>query len=159
MSLRESRDASGLMRQMTSALDRMFDERFFPVFRPVATELDRWMPEIEVFEQDNRLVTRIDLPGMKKEDVKVEVTDGHLAISGERKMEKTETKDRVYRSERQYGSFYRTVPLPEGVKLEDVKATFADGTLDVSVPLPAAPSSKVRTVKIEEPAKAARTAA
>lgn len=80
-------------------------------------------PEIDVVERDNRLITRIDLPGLKKEDVKVEVTDGYLTISCERKTEAEEKKEHFYRCERQYGSFYRAVPLPEGVKVEDVKAT------------------------------------
>jgi HSP20 family protein len=96
-----------------------------------------------VFEKNNRLVTRVDPPGMKKEDVSVEVTDGHLALSGER----------------EYGSFYRAIPLPEGVKLEDVKATFSDGVLEVSIPLPARPEAKVRKVQIEEPVKTAKSAA
>lgn len=84
---------------------------------------------------------------------------GHLAISGERKRETEEKKERFYRCEREYGSFYRAVPLPEGVKLEDVKATFSDGVLEVSVPLPAQTAAKVRKVEIQEAAKAAKTAA
>jgi HSP20 family protein len=104
-------------------------------------------------------VTKIDLPGIKKEDVKVEVTDGHLAISGERKSETEEKQEGVYRRERQYGSFHRVVPLPEGAKLEDVKATFADGVLEVSVPMPAKAQAKPRTVEIQEAPKAAKSAA
>ena len=123
-----------------------------------AIEGTTWLPEIDVFEKDNRLVTKIDLPGMKKDDVKVEVTDGHLAISGERKTAE-EKKEHFYRCEREYGSFYRVVPLPEGVKLEDVKATFADGVLEVSVPLPAKAEAKVRKVEIQEAPTAAKTAA
>jgi HSP20 family protein len=91
--------------------------------------------------------------------VKVEVTDGHLAISGERKTETEETKDNVYRCERAYGSFYRAVPLPEGIKLEDVKATFTDGVLEVSVPLPVKAQAKPRMVPIEEPKPAKGVAA
>jgi len=112
-----------------------------------------------VFQKDNRLVTKVDLPGIKKADVKVEVTDGYLAISGERKSESEEKKERFYRCEREYGSFYRAVPLPDGVKVEDIKATFTDGVLEVSVPLPAKPEATVRKVEIQEPAKAAKTAA
>ncbi len=161
---RISRDPFGSVRQMTSELDRMFDESFWPSFRRpwrafAAPRAISWSPEIDVFEKDNRLIAKVDLPGMKKEDVKVEVTDGHLAISGERKSETEEKKDNVYRCEREYGSFYRAVALPEGVKIEDVKATFSDGVLEVSVPLPARPEAKVRTVEIQESAKAARTAA
>lgn len=96
-----------------------------------------------MFERDNRLVTKIDLPGMKKEDVKVEVTDGQLAISGDRKTEAEETNENFYRCEREYGSFCRAVPLPEGV----------------SVPLPAQPEAKVRKVEIQETSKAAESAA
>ena len=160
-----TRDPFNLLRQMTSEFDRMFETSAWPSFRwPVfrtrpAAEGATWFPEIDVFEKDNRLITKIDLPGMKKEDVKVEVTDGHLAISGERKTEAEEKKEDFYRCEREYGSFYRAVPLPEGVKLEDVKATFSDGVLEVSVPLPAKPEAKIRKVEIQEATKAAKTAA
>jgi HSP20 family protein len=149
---------------MTSEFDRMFETSAWPWFRwPAfrtrpAAEAATWFPEIDVFEKDNRLVTKIDLPGMKKEDVKVEVTDGHLAISGERKTEAEEKKENFYHCEREYGSFYRAVPLPDGVKLEDVKATFSDGVLEVSIPLPAKPEARVRKVEVQEAPKA-KTAA
>jgi HSP20 family protein len=156
-------DPFALMRDMTSEFDRWFSEPARPFFRwpslrrRAISEVG-WYPEIDVFEKDNRLVTKIDLPGMKKEDVKVEVTDGQLAISGERKHEAEEKGEHLYRCEREYGSFFRSVPLPEGAKIEDVKATFTDGVLEVSVPLPARPEAKVRKVEIQESAKA-KTAA
>ena len=156
---RVARDPFALFRQMTSDFDRMFGEPFFapPLFRGfVPPEVVAWSPKVDVFEKDNRLITRVDLPGMKKEEVKVEVTDGYLALSGERKRETEEKKDAFYRSEREYGSFYRAVPLPEGIKLEDIKATFADGVLEVSIPLPVRAEAKVRHVEIEEPAKTAK---
>jgi HSP20 family protein len=81
-----------------------------------------------------------------------------LVISGERKTEVEDKKDDFYRCERSYGSFYRAVPLPEGIKLEDVKATFVDGVLEVSVPIPVVQKREVRTVAIEDattPVKAA----
>ena len=161
--IRSARDPFSLLRHMTAELDRVFDD--WPSLRgpffgdASASESIAWSPNVDVFERDNRLVTRVDLPGMKKEDVSVEITDGHLALSGERKRETEERKDNYYRSEREYGSFYRAVPLPEGVKLEDVKATFADGVLEVSVPLTARPEPNVRKVQIEEPKKAAKSAA
>jgi HSP20 family protein len=160
---RTSHDPLARLRQMTSELERAFEDwrpfRWPSFGHLAAVEPVAWAPKIDVFEREGRLVTRVDLPGMKKEDVSVEVTDGHLALSGERKREKEETKDNVYRSEREYGSFCRAVPLPEGVKLEDVKATFADGVLEVSVPLPAKPEANVRKVQIEEPKPAGKTAA
>jgi HSP20 family protein len=156
VAVREPRDPFALLRQMTSELDRAFDEPFFnfrwPALRLPTAAAAGWAPRVDVFERDGRLVTKVDLPGVKKDDVSVQVTDGHLALSGERKQETEETKDNVYRSEREYGSFYRAVPLPQGVKLEDVKATFADGVLEVSVPLPSQPESKVHKVEIQEPA-------
>ncbi len=112
-----------------------------------------------MFERNNRLVTKVDLPGMKREDVKVEVADGRLTISGERKAEAEEKTEDFYRRARQYGSFYRSVPLPDGAKLEDVKATFADGVLEVSVLLPAMAEAKVRKVKIQDAAKTVKPAA
>jgi HSP20 family protein len=161
-----ARDPFGLLRQMTAEFDRFFEDPAWPAFRWPAFRAKataagtKWFPEIDVFEKDSRLVTKVDLPGMKREDVKVEVTDGHLAISGERKTEAEEKKDQFYRCEREYGSFYRAVPLPEGVKLEDVKATFADGVLEVSIPLPAKAEPAVRKVEVQEAApKAAKTAA
>jgi HSP20 family protein len=158
---RPERDPFALLR---AEFDRFFNEPGWAGFRLPAFHVGRgpaaaWAPQIDVVEKDNRLITRIDLPGLKKEDVKVEVTDGHLAISGERKKEEEEKGEQFYRCEREYGSFYRAVPLPDGVKLEDVKATFADGVLEVSVPLAARPEAAVRKVEIEEPAKPKAAAA
>ena len=143
----------GLLRQMTSELDRMFDDPWTLRWPSLQIEKDMWAPKVDVLEKDNRLITRVDLPGVKQEDVSVEVADGQLTISGERKSE-TEKKNNgnVYRAECQYGSFYRTVPLPQGVKPEDVKATFANGVLEVSVPLPAQAETNGRKIPIQSAA-------
>jgi HSP20 family protein len=146
-------DAFTLLRQMTAELDRAIERwpsfRWAP-FEPVADSAVAWSPRIDVFEKDNRLVTRVDLPGTKKEDVSVEVAEGHLVLFGERHRESDPKKDNVYRTEREYGSFYRAVPLPDGVKPEDVKASFSDGVLEVTVPLGERPEARVRKVQIEE---------
>jgi HSP20 family protein len=157
------RDPFGLLRHLTSELDRVFEESawpkaLWPLQRTPMFERSAFMPAIDVFERDNRLFTRVDLPGLQKEDVKVEVTDGYLTISGSRKSEVEEKKDDVYRCERGYGSFYREVPLPEGTKLEDVKATFANGVLEVSVPLPAKPKAEIREVEIQDIGKPTKAA-
>ena len=156
---RATRDPLALILDIGTDFDRFFNESGWPPLHWPTFRLGRgaevaWNPKVDVFEKDNRLITRIDLPGLKREDIKVEVTDGHLAISGERKREEEEKGEQFYRCERAYGSFYRAVPLPEGVKLEDVKATFADGVLEVSVPLPAKAKATVRKVNVEEPVKA-----
>jgi HSP20 family protein len=150
----------GLLRQMTSELDRIFDEPWATFTPSFFTEKAVWAPKVDVFEKDNRLFTRVDLPGLKKEDVKVEVDDGYLTLSGERKSESTEEKDNVYRAEREYGSFYRAVPLPKGVKPEDIKATFDNGVLEVTMPLPpAAVENKARRIEVKEAAAPATTVA
>ena len=159
-----ARDPFALLRQMTNELDRVFDEPFetafrWPTFRALAVpEAAKWAPEVDVFERDNRLVTKVDLPGLKKEDVKVEVSDGYLAITGERKVEAEEKKENYYRCERESGSFYRAVPLPEGTSFDDVKATFTDGVLEVSVPLPVKTEAKPRTIPIGEGDKTVKAA-
>lgn len=156
---RTGQDPFALLREVRADFDRFFNDPGWPGLHWPTFRLGRgaevaWNPEVDVFEKDKRLITRIDLPGLKKEDIKVEVTDGHLAISGERRREEEEKDEQFYRCEREYGSFYRAVPLPEGVKLEDVTATFADGVLEVSVPLPAKAETTVRKVAVEEPVKA-----
>ena len=151
-----ARDPFALLRRMTGEFDRFFDEPMFAGLRLPSwgmrhfDEHAEWTPRIEVVEKDNQLVTRVDLPGMKKEDVKVEVTEGHLIISGTRDRKTEERKDQYYRSEREFGSFYRMVPLPEFVGIDDVKAKYVDGVLEVSVPLPPRqPEMTPREVKIE----------
>jgi HSP20 family protein len=119
-----------------------------------------WTPALEMFTKNNELVVRAEIPGLKKEDVIVEVTDENLVIRGERKEEKEEKGKGFYRSERTYGSFYRTVPLPEGVKTETAKATVNNGVLEIIMPM-AKVEEKKRTLEINEPApeKAATKAA
>lgn len=143
------RDPFAVLRQMMSSIERAFEEWPTSV-ELTSNDVAAWCPKVDVMERDKRLLTRIDLPGMKKEDVSVEVTDSQLIVSGERKRESEETKGNVYRAEREYGSFYRAVPLPEGCKVQDVRATFANGVLEVSVPLPAVVRSDAYKVAIEE---------
>jgi HSP20 family protein len=94
-----------------------------------------WSPEIEVFERGGQLVIRADLPGLNRDDVKVDIREDSLIIQGERRQEREENEEGFYRSERSYGSFYRSIPLPEGVEDEDIKASFRDGVLEVTMPV------------------------
>ena len=157
--LGSARDPLALLRRMSAEMDRMFEVRWPSLRSDPTVAKASWLPEIDVFQRDNRLVTKVDLPGMKREDVKVQVTEGHLTISGERRTETDDKNDQYYRCEREYGTFYRAIPLPEGVQLEDIKATFIDGVLEVSMPVPVHAEDKVRTVEIEDAPKAAPTAA
>src|SRR6187401_2591684 len=104
---RRPQEPLSLLRQMTSELDRMFDEPWtlmrWPADALMAPEGAIWAPKVDVVTKDNMLITRVDLPGMKKEDVLVEVQDGNLTLSGERTKETKEAKDNFYREEREYG--------------------------------------------------------
>ena len=136
----------GFMRRFATDMEQLFEEFEgvrFPIlfgreFFPFTREFERvaWTPEIEVLQKNGEFIVRADLPGMKKEDVKVELTGNILTISGERKEEKEEKREGYYRSERSYGSFYRQVPLPEGAKSETAKADFTDGVLEITIEAP-----------------------
>jgi HSP20 family protein len=105
-----------------------------------------WSPQVEMFERDGQLIVRADLPGLTRDDVKVEVTDNAINLSGERKSEREEKAEGYYRSERSYGSFYRSIPLPEGVNADDANATFKNGVLEIAM---AAPQRAARGRRLE----------
>lgn len=121
-----------LMRRMSEEMDRTFNE-FFGQSRG---ESSSWYPAVEVAERNGQLQIHAELPGIKPEDVKVEITDDRLILHGERKSEHEHHVGKAYRSERRYGEFYREIALPEGVKGEEAKAQFRDGVLEVMVPMP-----------------------
>jgi HSP20 family protein len=146
-------DPFALLTRFTPEFNEFFREAWPAVRRPAATEYAGWAPNVDVFERDNRLIARADLPGAKKDEVKVEVVEGWLTISGERKKETETEKDNFYRRECEYGTFYRAIPLPEGAKVEEVKAIFENGVLEVTVPLAVKAEVKPYTIAIEEPAK------
>jgi HSP20 family protein len=106
-----------------------------------------WSPNVEMEHRGNELLIRADLPGMDKEDIDVEVSDEAVTIRGERRQEHEDEHDGFYRSERSYGSFYRTVPLPEGSIADSAKANFKNGVLEIRVQAP--PSSVSRGRKLE----------
>jgi len=133
------------MRRFSEEMDRLFEDVGFGsswLGRPAAgrNELNSfaWSPQIETFRRNNEFVLRADLPGLKKDDLKVSVDDDCLAIQGERKKEWSSDQESTggYRSERSYGSFYRCIQLPQGVQAENVSATFRDGVLEVTMPAP-----------------------
>ena len=98
--------------------------------------LRRWMPAMDLVETDDHFVLRADLPGMKEEDVKIEFEDGTLTVSGERKAEHESKNEGYYRVERAFGTFSRSLTLPQGIDPEAVSASFTDGVLEVRIPKP-----------------------
>lgn len=120
-------------------MDRLFDDFGFGGSNLALGGFGRsafdWTPQTEVFERDNNLIVRADLPGLTKDDITVDLDDGRITIRGERKNEFEDKKEGIYRSERSYGSFYRSIPLPDGVNSDKAKADFRDGVLEVTMPV------------------------
>jgi HSP20 family protein len=97
-----------------------------------------WTPAIDVIRDNGHLVVRADVPGIKPDEITIEVTDDALTLSGRHAETKQEKEAGFVRRERRYGAFLRTLPLPEGVDAQKIKATTRDGVLEVKVPLPKA---------------------
>lgn len=123
-----------LMRRMMEDMDRMF-EAFNPSAASGSVTPEIWAPPIEVAERDGSIVVKAELPGVRKEDVKVEFTPDGLLIEGERKEEREERQKGMVRSECRYGRFSRLIPLPEGANMEQAKAQFTDGVLEITIPM------------------------
>lgn len=138
----------GIGRGLSNSIGRTFDQ-------------DVWTPQVEMFERDGELVVRADLPGLTKDDVNVEVGTSGITIEGERRGQKEEKREGFYHSERHYGKFYRRLPLPEGVDVQDANATFRDGVLEITMEAPKPKDSKPRRLSISDdtPPQAKRKAA
>ena len=138
--------------RMADEMDRMFEDFGLgrrltsPLWRQTGT--DAWEPAIDVFQKNNEVTIRADLPGLNREDVTVDIDDDAVTIQGERKHEHEEEREGYYRTERSYGSFSRVIPLPPGSITEQAKANFKDGVLEVTMPAP--PASKGRRLDIGE---------
>lgn len=137
-------------------MERWFEEAFRrPFFAPPwmprmkFPEVGAMFPTVDIFEDGNSVVVKAELPGMKKEDIEVNISDDIITISGEKKSEdKVEKKD-YYRLERSYGSFTRTLQLPAETRTEDAKASFRDGVLEVRIPKTETAVQKVKKITVE----------
>jgi len=105
-----------------------------------------WMPRIEMYEKDDKYVVKAELPGMKREDIDVSVVGDTMTIKGERKAESEIKKEDYHCCERMYGSFYRSIAMPSAVDVENIKAKYDNGMLEVTVPK--APQIKPKKVDI-----------
>jgi HSP20 family protein len=116
----------------TREIDRVFD-----AFFGQTDQGRRWVPPMDLVEAEDHFVLKADLPGLAEGDVNIEVQDGTLTISGERKAEHEERERGWYRIERSFGSFNRSLTLPDGVDPDGIAASFSDGVLEVRIPKPA----------------------
>jgi len=118
------------MKRFTDEMDRAFAGFNTPA------EFELWAPPLEVKHKNGNFVVTAELPGLTKDEIKVEVIDEALVVEGERKREKEEKGEEFYRSERYYGKFYRSIPLPKGAKTDEIKAELTNGVLEVVIPVP-----------------------
>jgi HSP20 family protein len=113
-----------------------FTRLFDTLFQPVNATSQRWAPAIDLVEADDHFVLKADLPGLADDDVNIEVQDGTLTISGERRSETEKREKGWYRVERSFGRFSRSLTLPEGVDADKIEASFDKGVLEVRIPKP-----------------------
>jgi HSP20 family protein len=150
---RHGTDPFAMIQQLSDEMDQLFDSFFYG--RPVTRQRRQaqlqnvWAPEVEVSEDGNQLRICVDLPGISKENVKVDIHEGMLTVQGERREERTEggQQQGFRRSERRYGSFYRSIALPEAADAEQAQASMKEGVLEITIPL--APAKQARRLEIQ----------
>jgi HSP20 family protein len=149
-----------VFRRLSDEMDRFFDRAFGGAYAPARGEQSTglgtgawmgaaWAPRIEAFQRGDQFIVRAELPGLKREDVRVNVTDDSLIIEGERRDEFENTHGDVYHTERSYGSFYREIPLPEGTLSDNAEAKFNDGVLEVKLQAPPTEVRRGRAVEVK----------
>ncbi|MBP7582796.1 MAG: Hsp20/alpha crystallin family protein [Spirochaetes bacterium] len=134
LGLARRNDTNGAFGLIGRDIDRFFDE-FFSL-EPVRVFSGEWVPRVDVSEDENAIHVKAEVPGISEKDLNVTIEHGVLTIAGEKKEERKEEDDkkRVIVSERSYGSFCRTITLPEAIKADEIRASFKDGILTIEVP-------------------------
>ena len=127
------RELSSLQNEMNRLFNTVFDA---PATPGNGGTMRRWVPAMDLLETADHFVLRADLPGMTQEDVKIELEDSTLTVSGERKSEHEDKQEGYYRVERAFGSFSRSLTLPKGIDADAVTANFENGVLEIRVPKP-----------------------
>jgi HSP20 family protein len=141
------RDPFWSMNSLRREMDRLFEN--FGFGSSLLYDFDRlgWTPQIEMNERDGKLIVKADLPGLNKDDVKIELNDNVLTIEGERKDERKD--ERGGWSERSYGQFFRSITLPEGIRTENANATFKNGVLEITFDAPQQSQPRGRRIDIK----------
>jgi len=123
----------GQLTDLRDEIDRLFESPLAALTRS-SQLLSGWTPAIDLHEDKDNVYVKAELPGMKKEDIDVSLHEGMLSISGERKVENKVKDSQIYRAERFFGRFQRTVSLPSPVAIDRVKAQYTDGILTITLP-------------------------
>ena len=138
-----------LLRRFGEDMEKLFEDFGFGLAPSSFNQMAMWTPQVEVFERDGKVLVRADLPGVNKDDVRVELRDDAIVMRGERREEREENREGFYRTERVYGGFYREIPLPDGVAVDKAEATFGDGVLEIAIPVQQS-ESRGRQLQIQD---------
>ena len=137
------REVAAMHTELSRLMNGLFDG-------PATTrQAQAFVPTLDVWEEADALVYAFDLPGIPKDQIAIEVEDGALTVSATREREQKVEADRFQRFERRYGSFSRTVGLPQGVSEDQIKATYEHGVLEIRVPKPEQPKPKRIEIEVE----------
>ena len=140
------------MAALQDQINRLFDDSFTatPGTRDQDLAACAWRPLVDIYETGNGVALKAELPGIKKENVSIEVKDNMLIIKGERVSDPNVGEDKYYRRERCFGSFYRSFTLQDAIDPEKIKAKFKDGVLEIEIPRPEAETPKQIKVEITD---------
>lgn len=143
-------DPFGNVTALQNRINRMFDEAFSR-----SGDLEEgvskgsWKPPVDIYEIEDGILVKVELPGVSKDNVAVEVKENVLSIRGERRDDADIAEERYYRKERFFGSFFRSFNMPDQIPPDTIKATFKDGILEIKLPKPAVQQQKQVRVNIE----------
>lgn len=143
-------------REMTNVQDQL--DRVWRGMLEGRRGQESWLPAVDVFDTKDAVVLKAELAGMNPDDIEIEVDDNVLTMKGERKFEEKVDDERYYRVERRYGAFSRSIALPQGVRADDIQATYEDGVLEVRVPKAEVEKPKKITVTPGQKTVEAKTA-
>jgi len=133
--------------ELQDRINRIFEDRMTRTERGEPVSTRAWTPPVDIYEDEDQLVVRAELPGVKREDIDIQITDDTLVISGERKFEEGDGKRNYLRVERAYGPFHRTFSIGVPVRASRVKASYKDGILEVVIPK--AEETRPKRVQVE----------
>ena len=133
--------------ELQRGINQLFDESFGAPREDVA--LKAWSPSVDVYEDSDSFLIKVELPEVNREDVKVNLNENTLSISGERRVENEDKRENYHRVERSYGQFYRSFTLPPNVNASAINAQFKDGMLRLSLPKREEAKPRQIDVKVE----------
>jgi HSP20 family protein len=139
----------GAVASLQNSINKLFNDAFTRANVDEDFALSAWKPVVDIFDKDDAIVIHAELPGVKKEDVAIEVKDNVLTLRGERSESKEIKEDKYYRKERTFGSFHRAFSLPAAINPDTIKATFKDGILEIEIPKPEEQKPKQVKISIE----------